>query len=199
MLESVKTKGKHSRYETIGEWAIASEYPVETQAFLEKHGISIPVIPTRSAEVMVFTRAYRYGVALVETGTTLDVNRLVEIEGGTIFESSAVIVARTDVGRWDIAGDFGYVELFKFLPALLAGGCKALSSVYLLMNAPVGKIEEIRKVLPALKSPTIQPLADLGFCAIGAVVPAKDVNAIIWALREHEATGFVTLPPSIVM
>lgn len=200
-LDGLKNRREEIKEEEsdLGDWSVATEYPVETRAFFKKKGVKIPVISTRSAEVMVYTRVCRYGVALVETGTTRDVNRLVEIEDGTIFGSTAVLVARKDRGTLGLPSDFGYVEPFKFLPALLAGGCKALSSVYLLMNAPVGQIKAILKILPSLKSPTVQPLADLGFCSIGAIVPAKDVNVIIWALREHKATGFVTLPPSIVM
>src|SRR3989344_1567470 len=183
----------------LGDRVVASEYPVETKAFLDANGIDIPVVPTKSAEVMVYTRICQYGVALIETGTTRDVNRLVEIEDGTIFESCSVLVANKERGGTWVPSGYGYVRLHEFLPALLCGACNALNMVYLLMNAPVDKVEEIRKMLPSLKSPTVQPLADLGFCSIGAVVPAKDVNLIIWALREHEATGFVTLPPSTVM
>ena len=84
---------------------IASEYPNQTRKFLEARGFlqvrrygelkERKIHPCKSAETLVCaTNKYLYGVALVETGTTLAVNGLVEIEGGGIFDSHAVLIGR---------------------------------------------------------------------------------------------------------
>ncbi len=79
----------------------------------------------------------------------------------------------------------------------LKGTLEARGMVYLVMDAPTKYVEQIRKILPALKSPTVQPLADSGLCSIASVVPTADVNGLILKLMDYGA--FVTLPPSTVM
>ena len=71
---------------------VVSEYVNETKRFLMQHGMSGEVTETRgSSEVLVRLGVHRFGVTLVETGTTLRVNQLREI--ATIFESTTVLIA----------------------------------------------------------------------------------------------------------
>ncbi len=79
---------------------IATEHPVQTMPFLQKHGMDFPVYIVRgSAEALVQQGFCRYGVTLVETGTTLKVNGLREI--ATICTSSTVLVANASRLKWD--------------------------------------------------------------------------------------------------
>ncbi|MDZ4227397.1 MAG: ATP phosphoribosyltransferase, partial [Patescibacteria group bacterium] len=90
-------------------------------------------------------------------------------------------------------------DVAQFLSALLVGTLEVRDQMYLLLNAPTADLEEILAVLPSLKSPTVQPLADQGFCSVSAIVPSTQVNTIIRRLQKLGASGFVTLPPSTVM
>ena len=76
---------------------IVSEYPRQTHAFFNTYGLWRRIVDCKSAETILCAEPqYLYGVALVETGTTLAVNGLKEVVGATIFESCVVLVGRKD-------------------------------------------------------------------------------------------------------
>ncbi len=176
---------------------VANEYPERTREFFHENGIELKNRDdwTRSAEIAVVEKVCQYGVALVETGTSLAVNGLKEI--ATIFYSSMVLI--THWPRDDTKKDDEFFETATFLSQLLNGTLAARDSIYLCMNAPADKVAAICMELPSMNSPTIQPLMDKNFCAIAAVVPAKEVNAIIKRLMALGARDFVKETPSAVM
>ena len=172
---------------------IATEYPMETRERLSRAGVSdAELVECKgSVESLVVLGRYPYGVALVETGDTLRANELKII--AEIFTSSTVIIGRSH------PYESGQEEAISFLGKLLRGTLEARGKTYLLMNAPTASVEAIKKVLPSLKSPTVQTLADPDYVAIAAVVPNTDVNSLMLTLTREGASGFVTLPPTTVM
>ena len=44
---------------------------------------------------------------------------------------------------------------------------------YVLMNAPADRLKEIIEVLPGMKSPTVMPLAQEGWCSVHTVLDEK--------------------------
>ncbi|HEY4487235.1 MAG TPA: hypothetical protein VI483_00550 [Candidatus Paceibacterota bacterium] len=77
---------------------VFSEYPRMTRSFLADQCHYGRIVGCKSPEDLVCAiERCKYGVALVETGTTLAVNDLKEIEGGTIFESCTVLIGRKDM------------------------------------------------------------------------------------------------------
>jgi ATP phosphoribosyltransferase len=65
---------------------------------------------------------------------------------------------------------------------------------YVLMNAPRERVEDIVKVLPGMKSPTIMPLATEGWCSIHTVLEEKSFWEIIGKLKALGAEGILVLP-----
>ena len=65
---------------------------------------------------------------------------------------------------------------------------------YVLMNAPKDKLEEIIAVLPGMKSPTIMPLAQEGWCSVHTVLDEKRFWEIIGKLKGLGAEGILVLP-----
>jgi ATP phosphoribosyltransferase len=65
---------------------------------------------------------------------------------------------------------------------------------YVLMNAPKAKLEEIIAVLPGMKSPTIMPLAQEGWCSVHTVLDEKSFWEIIGKLKALGAEGILVLP-----
>ena len=65
---------------------------------------------------------------------------------------------------------------------------------YVLMNAPKDKLEEIIAVLPGMKSPTIMPLAQEGWCSVHTVLDEKCFWEIIGKLKALGAEGILVLP-----
>ena len=65
---------------------------------------------------------------------------------------------------------------------------------YVLMNAPQECVESIVAVLPGVKSPTIMPLAQEGWCSIHTVLDEQCFWDIIGRLKEAGAQGILVLP-----
>ena len=54
---------------------------------------------------------------------------------------------------------------------------------YVLMNAPKDKLDDIIAVLPGMKSPTVMPLAQEGWCSVHTVLDEKRFWEIIGKLK----------------
>jgi len=65
---------------------------------------------------------------------------------------------------------------------------------YVLMNAPKEKLQEIIDVLPGMKSPTVMPLAQEGWCSVHTVLDDKSFWEIIGKLKALGAEGILVLP-----
>ena len=65
---------------------------------------------------------------------------------------------------------------------------------YVLMNAPKEKLDEIVSVLPGMKSPTVMPLAQEGWCSVHTVLDEKCFWEIIGKLKALGAEGILVLP-----
>ena len=62
------------------------------------------------------------------------------------------------------------------------------------MNAPKEKLNDIIKVLPGIKSPTIMPLAEEGWCSIHSVISEERFWEIISQLKQLGAEGILVVP-----
>jgi len=71
---------------------------------------------------------------------------------------------------------------------------KARNNKYILLNAPTGKIDVISRILPAMKSPTILPLAIEGWCSIHSVISEDEFWQVIDQLKEAGAEGILVIP-----
>ena len=65
---------------------------------------------------------------------------------------------------------------------------------YVFMNATKDKLEEIIEVLPGMKSPTVMPLAQEGWCSVHTVLDEKRFWEIIGKLKALGAEGILVLP-----
>ena len=79
--------------------------------------------------------------------------------------------------------------LFRIESVLIADDKK-----YVRMNAPKARLQEIVKVLPGLKSPTIIPLADEDWCSVHAVLDEKHFWEIVGQLKALGAEGILVTP-----
>jgi ATP phosphoribosyltransferase len=65
---------------------------------------------------------------------------------------------------------------------------------YVLMNAPKEKLNEIIDVLPGMKSPSVMPLAQEGWCSVHTVLDEKRFWEIIGKLKALGAKVFWYYP-----
>ena len=92
---------------------ILSEYPELTRSAIGRR-VDVRVLPSAGGSEAEVPLAYRFGVAVVETGHTLRTNRLKEIE--TIFESKPVLIAN----KTDMASRTKRMAIEEFASSLCA-------------------------------------------------------------------------------
>lgn len=165
---------------------IATSYPNTVQNFLNEKGITSE-IHTISGSVEI---APNIGLAdgicdIVSSGSTLFKNGLKETE--VILKSEAVLAASSDLNEEKQA------ILDKLLFRIRAV-LKAKNTKYILLNVPNEKIEEVSRILPVLKSPTILPLAEEGWSSLHSVIDEEKFWEVIDELKDAGAEGILVVP-----
>ncbi|MDI6632592.1 MAG: ATP phosphoribosyltransferase, partial [Thermoanaerobacteraceae bacterium] len=78
---------------------------------------------------------------------------------------------------------------------LLKGALAAYAKVGLKMNVPGDKLQELLKILPAMKHPTVSPLYNNGgWVAVEVVIDEHRVRELIPALKEAGAQDIIEYP-----
>ncbi len=165
---------------------VATSFPGVTRRFFADQGIEIEIASVSGAcEIAPHLGVADVIVDLVSTGSTLRVNRLVEIE--TIMESTARVVANVDV-----VADPDAQKLLRQMIAAVESVLRAQAKRYLMANVPRDRLDEVRVVLPGLNGPTIVDLMDdERWVAAHAVVDADQVYQTIAGLKELGAEGIL--------
>lgn len=165
---------------------IATSYPKTTQNFLSQNGVEAELhIINGSVEI-----APNIGLAdaicdIVSSGSTLFKNNLKEVE--VILKSEAVLAVYPNI----LEKQNSLLNKLKFrIESVLLGR----DSRYVLLNAPNEKIEQIIKILPGMKSPTLLPLAEEGWSSVHSVVNRDTFWEVIEELKEAGAEGILVCP-----
>ena len=164
---------------------IATSYPVILEKFLNEQGVKAEMeVITGSVEI-----APAAGIAdaifdIVSSGGTLVTNGLKEVE--RVFESEAVLIANKNLTAED-------KELLDELLFRIESERVSRGKKYLLMNIPTASLEEAVKILPAMRSPTVMPLAAEGWCSLHSVVDATDLWDKVRQLKAIGAEGILVL------
>ena len=165
---------------------IATSYPNTIATYLEAQGVHTELhIINGSVEI-----APNIGLAdaicdIVSSGSTLFKNNLKEVV--KIMDSQAVLVQAPSLSEAKTA--VLKRLLFRFNAVL-----RAKESRYILLNAPNDKIDAITEILPVLKSPTILPLAQEGWCSLHSVIDAHRFWEVIDALKAAGAEDILVCP-----
>lgn len=77
---------------------------------------------------------------------------------------------------------------------LLRGAVEARGRVLVILNVAEENLQDVLKLLPALRSPTVSPLAEPNMFSVMAVVSRDEVNRLIPELLRLGATDIVELP-----
>ena len=165
---------------------IATSYPNTVKIFLEKNNIKADLhIINGSVEI-----APNIGLAdaicdIVSSGSTLFKNNLKEVV--EIATSQAVLVQGNSL-------TYDQHEIINKLRFRLQSVLRAKKSKYILLNAPNDKIEAISLILPVLKSPTVLPLAKIGWSSLHSVINAEDFWEVIDQLKDAGAEDILVCP-----
>ena len=165
---------------------IATSYPNTLQGYLNEMGINADIHVIKGSVEIAPNIGLAEGICdLVSSGSTLFKNGLVEQE--TILKSEAALVKSNKLTK-------AQEELLDTLLFRLDAVQKGKKSKYTLMNAPNDKIEEIIKILPGMRSPTVVPLAEEGWSSIHTVIQEGQFWEIIDQLKEAGAEGILIVP-----
>lgn len=165
---------------------IATSYPNSLQDFLTENNIRAEIHEiSGSVEI-----APNIGLAdaicdLVSSGSTLFKNGLKEAY--KMFESQAVLVAKPDLS--DEKKEILEQLIFR-IKAVLA----SKYNKYILLNAPEESLDEVCSLLPGMKSPTIIPLKEKGWCSVHSVVNENKFWDVIGKLKAAGAEGILIIP-----
>lgn len=164
---------------------IATSYPVILKKFLDRNGIDAKIeVITGSVEISPAAGIADAIFDIVSSGGTLVSNGLKEVE--KVFFSEAVLISNGKLSEEEKAA----LEemLFRIHSTKVSKGKK-----YLLMNLPQSALEEAIKILPAMRSPTVMPLAAEGWCSMHSVVDASQLWEKIRQLKAIGAEGILVL------
>jgi ATP phosphoribosyltransferase len=165
---------------------IATSYPKLLNDFLKKNKLTAE-IEEISGSVEI---APGIGLAdaicdIVSSGSTLLTNGLHEVE--TILRSQAVIIASRNL-------DPAKQSILNSLLFRIRAVKNAKENKYILLNAPESAVKRICDILPGMKSPTILPLAEKGWCSLHSVVKEDEFWERINQLKEAGAEGILVIP-----
>lgn len=74
---------------------------------------------------------------------------------------------------------------------LLQSALNARNKVGLKMNVPKENLNAILKILPALRNPTVSPLADCQWVAVETILDESSVRELAPRLKEMGAEGII--------
>ena len=164
---------------------VATSYPGILGRFFADNGIAAN-IETIAGSVEI---APSVGMAdaifdIVSSGGTLVSNGLKEVE--KVLFSEAVLIAGkvlSEEKRQLLAQ-----MIFRFEAVERSRGMK-----YMLMNLPQDRVEDAVKILPGMKSPTVLPLAQAGWCSLHVVVREDELWTKIEQLKGIGAEDILVL------
>ncbi|MDP5093574.1 MAG: ATP phosphoribosyltransferase [Polaribacter sp.] len=165
---------------------IATSYPETVKRFLDAQGITAKLhIINGSVEI-----APNIGLAdgicdIVSSGSTLFKNGLKEIE--VLLKSEAVLAVSPKM-------DDERKAILAKIQFRIQSVLKGRNSKYILLNAPNDKLDEIIKVLPGMRSPTVLPLAEKGWSSVHTVISKNQFWEIIDELKSKGAEGILVCP-----
>ena len=165
---------------------IATSYPGILSRFLNENGVKAKIhVITGSVEVSPGIGLADAIFDIVSSGSTLVSNRLKEVE--VLMQSEALLIGNKHLSdeKKEILAEL----LFRMNAVKTAEDKK-----YVLMNAPKDKLQDIINVLPGMKSPTVMPLAQEGWCSVHTVLDEKSFWEIIGKLKALGAEGILVLP-----
>ena len=165
---------------------IATSYPNTVKEYLAEKGITAELHQiSGSVEI-----APNIGLAdaicdIVSSGSTLFKNNLKEVE--IMLTSEAVLAVSPKISDENKA----ILEKLRFR---IQSVLKARDSKYVLLNAPNDKIDNIVKILPGMRSPTVLPLAEEGWSSIHTVIEKNRFWDVLDELKSEGAEGILVCP-----
>jgi ATP phosphoribosyltransferase len=126
-------------------------------------------------------------VEVTETGSSLRANHLRIID--TVLESSTRLIANKEAynNQWK-------KDKIDTLALLLKAAIAAEGKVGLKMNIKKSDLQKVIGIIPALRRPTVSPLADDEWVAIETIIEERIVRILVPELKKNGAEGIIEYP-----
>ena len=179
-----------SRYQSPADLegaTIATELVKATQAYFTRLGVCVSVeFSWGATEVKppMFADAI---VEATETGSTLRANRLRIID--TVLESNTQLIANPTALE-----DAWKRTRLENLALLLQAAIEAHGRVGLMLNVERTNLDVVLGLLPALRRPTVSPLADAEWVAVNTILEERMARELIPRLKAAGGQGIVEYP-----
>lgn len=205
-MESIWSQGKNFRVST--EYLnIASEYIKNTPEYKKRFDNQDPLLVTPWWKKGDNPRAkifLSFGATeakppensdcimdVTETGTTIEANNLRIID--TVLTSAAILIANKKTLE-----DPEKREKIHDIYALLKGVVDGQKRIHIFVNVKKANLQKLLEELPALKNPTIAPLADENWVSVNTVVEKDCLIQLLPKIRKL-AQGLVVYEPRQVL
>ena len=166
---------------------IATELVATTKRYLAGYGVTAKVEFSWGATEVKPPELADAIVEVTETGSSLRANKLRIVE--TVLESNTQLIANK--AAWQ---DPWKRNKLQDLKLLLDGAIAALGKVGLMLNVHKDSLDDVLKVLPALRRPTVSHLSDGEWLAVNTILDESTVRTIIPRLKQAGAEGIVEYP-----
>ncbi len=165
---------------------IATSYPNTLKKFLKENNIEAKIHEINGSVELSIKMGLANAICdLVSTGSTLLSNGLKEVS--CVLKSEVGLFAKQHLEAQQV--DTLNALLFRMNSVL-----NAKQNKYILMNVPNDKIDQILRILPGMKSPTVLPLADATWSSVHTVIQKDNFWDIIQQLKLAGAEGILVIP-----
>ncbi len=165
---------------------IATSYPNTTLNYFKNNNVKVDLHQiSGSVEIAPNIGLADAIVDIVSSGSTLFKNNLKEV--AVIMKSEAVLAVSPLISAEK-------QEVLDKLKFRIQSVLRARKSKYILMNVPNEKIQAITEILPVLKSPTVVPLSEVGWCSVQSVIDEDQFWEVIDKLKAAGAEGILVCP-----
>lgn len=177
---------EYSGVEYFDNKRVATSYPVILSRFFQEKGLNVAIEEIGGSVEIAPGIGLADGIFdIVSTGSTLLMNGLKEVE--VVTKSEAVLIASPETSS-DID------QILQRLLFRIQAVKQSKANKYILLNAPNDRVDEIKAVLPGMRSPTILPLAEEGWSSLHSVIKEDDFWEIIDQLKLLGAQGILVVP-----
>jgi len=183
---AVPAESEVRKVEDLDGKIVATELVNVTRSFFEKRGVDARVEFSWGA-TEVKARLVDAIVEITETGSSLRANNLRIVD--EVLTSTTRLIANRKA--WENQWKRKKIES---LALLLQGAIVAGDMVGLQLNVAERDLDKVLSILPAMKNPTVAPLAGNHWFAVDTILDESQVRTMIPQLKDAGAEGIIEYP-----
>jgi len=165
---------------------IATSFPNLTKKFFDSRHKKVEIVEVSgAAEIMPYLGVADMISDLVATGSTLKINRMVEV--CKILDSQAAVFTSLKI-KPEIKGQVD--DVVESIKSVIAAEDKK----YLMANVPRNKLQEVQILLPGIDGATVMEISgNPKMVAVQVVIKSSEMFTTINKLKKLGATGILTV------